>query len=480
MFANVDRMDTGAKIFFVAIGVLFMLAYSLENQPVAQQPSQTPTSTPAPVSAPAPPSAPVAQPRPAAGSATKKSETIAKSGAANTHEFLPPATPASDTATPIQKALTTAPPTPAVVAENVPAAEIASASLTPPSVKPNDLPPPGYFTVGSTKEDVLQAQGTPKTMNENRWAYGLSSVEFQNGRVVTWNVSLLNPLKAVLLPQSRNDAGAAHSRGFFTVGSTRDEVIGSQGTPTRFSDTHWSYGLSSVEFSNGTVAGWNDSPLNPLKARLLPTDQAESTAARARGYFTVGSTKDDVVGVQGTPTRFSDTHWTYGLSSVEFSAGTVTGWNDSPLNPLRARLLPADQAGSNAAKARGYLTVGSTKDEVIGVQGTPSRFSDTHWTYGLSSIEFQNGQVTTWNMSPLNPIRAALMPQNPEDASTARARGYFTVGSTKDEVLGVQGTPARFSDTYWAYGLSSVSFQNGRVTSWKSSPLNPLRARNQP
>jgi outer membrane protein assembly factor BamE (lipoprotein component of BamABCDE complex) len=385
-----------------------MLAYSLENQPVAQQPAQTQTSTPAPVSAPAPSAAPSPEPRPAARSTAKKQES--KSVAVNNaDESLPSATPATDTITPIPKPLTNASPAPVVVPENAPA-EIAPESLIRPSVTPNDLPPQGYFTVGSTKDDVLQTQGTPKAMNENRWTYGLSSIEFQNGRVVTWNVSPLNPLKAVLLPQNRNDAGAAHTRGFFTVGSTKDEVIG----------------------------------------------------------------------VQGTPTRFSDTHWTYGLSSVEFNAGTVTGWNDSPLNPLRARLLPADQAGSNAAKTRGYLTVGSTKDEVIGVQGTPSRFSDTHWAYGLSSIEFQNGQVTTWNMSPLNPIRAALIPQNPEDASTARARGYFTVGSTKDEVLGVQGTPARFSDTYWAYGLSSVSFQNGRVTSWKSSPLNPLKARNQP
>jgi outer membrane protein assembly factor BamE (lipoprotein component of BamABCDE complex) len=408
IFASVDRMGTGAKLFFVAIGVLIMLAYSLENQPVAQQPAQTQTSTPAPVSAPAPSAAPSPEPRPAARSTAKKQES--KSVAVNNaDESLPSATPATDTITPIPKPLTNASPAPVVVPENAPA-EIAPESLIRPSVTPNDLPPQGYFTVGSTKDDVLQTQGTPKAMNENRWTYGLSSIEFQNGRVVTWNVS----------------------------------------------------------------------PLNPLKAVLLPTDQAESTAARARGYFTVGSTKDDVIGVQGTPTRFSDTHWTYGLSSVEFNAGTVTGWNDSPLNPLRARLLPADQAGSNAAKTRGYLTVGSTKDEVIGVQGTPSRFSDTHWAYGLSSIEFQNGQVTTWNMSPLNPIRAALIPQNPEDASTARARGYFTVGSTKDEVLGVQGTPARFSDTYWAYGLSSVSFQNGRVTSWKSSPLNPLKARNQP
>jgi outer membrane protein assembly factor BamE (lipoprotein component of BamABCDE complex) len=138
------------------------------------------------------------------------------------------------------------------------------------------------------------------------------------------------------------------------------------------------------------------------------------------------------------------------------------------------------QAESSAAKARGYFTVGSTRDEVLGVQGTPSRFSDTHWTYGISSVEFQNGHVTTWNSSPLNPLRVALVPQQPEDTAAARARGYFTVGSTKDEVLGVQGTPSSFSDTHWAYGISSVSFQNGRVTSWKSSPLNPLRARNQP
>jgi len=143
-------------------------------------------------------------------------------------------------------------------------------------------------------------------------------------------------------------------------------------------------------------------------------------------------------------------------------------------------MLPADQAASAAAKTRGFFTIGSSKDEVLGVQGTPTRFTDTHWTYGLSSVEFQSGLVRTWNVSPLNPLRAALTPQNSGEASAARARGYFTIGSSKDEVLGVQGTPSRFTDTYWSYGLSSVTFQNDRVTNWNSSPLNPLKARREP
>src|SRR5262249_9589638 len=101
--------------------------------------------------------------------------------------------------------------------------------------------------------------------------------------------------------------------------------------------------------------------------------------------------------------------------------------------------------------------------------------------YGLSSVDFQNGRVVAWNESPLNPLKAVLLPQNRNDAVAARTKGFFTVGSAiKDEVLGVQGTPSRFSDTHWMYGLSSVNFDNGRVTSWNSSPLNRLRVRSHP
>ncbi|MEK7214378.1 MAG: hypothetical protein AAB289_02125, partial [Chloroflexota bacterium] len=54
-----------------------------------------------------------------------------------------------------------------------------------------------------------------------------------------------------------------------------------------------------------------------------------------------------------------------------------------------------------------------------------------------------------------------LLPSNPIDA-----KDFFTVGSTKDEVLTVQGTPSRFNESEFFYGTSSVRFLNGSVRSW--------------
>jgi hypothetical protein len=59
--------------------------------------------------------------------------------------------------------------------------------------------------------------------------------------------------------------------------------------------------------------------------------------------------------------------------------------------------------------------------------------------------------------------------------------GYFTIGSTKDEVLAVQGIPTRMvispNGSIWYYGLSNVHFASGRVRSWNISPNNPLKIR---
>ncbi|MGH8246156.1 MAG: hypothetical protein ACREUU_06965, partial [Gammaproteobacteria bacterium] len=42
-------------------------------------------------------------------------------------------------------------------------------------------------------------------------------------------------------------------------------------------------------------------------------------------------------------------------------------------------------------------------------------------------------------------------------------RAYFTVGSSKDDVLRVQGTPDEVTDSMWRYGTSRVFFAKGRV-----------------
>jgi hypothetical protein len=109
---------------------------------------------------------------------------------------------------------------------------------------------------------------------------------------------------------------------------------------------------------------------------------------------------------------------------------------------------------------RDYFTVGSTKDEVLAVQGTPDRFTDSSCHYGTSDVFFENGRVKSWD-DGFPKLKAKLLPSAPVEK-----RDFFTIGSTKDEVLAVQGTPNRFTDSSYHYGTSDVFFENGRVKSW--------------
>ena len=68
---------------------------------------------------------------------------------------------------------------------------------------------------------------------------------------------------------------------------------------------------------------------------------------------------------------------------------------------------------------------------------------------------------------------SSLLVYPPEDPQVP----YFTVGSTKDDVVRVQGKPTRITDNLFAYGLSEVYFKDGRVESWRIDPGSPLKAR---
>ncbi len=54
---------------------------------------------------------------------------------------------------------------------------------------------------------------------------------------------------------------------------------------------------------------------------------------------------------------------------------------------------------------------------------------------------------------------------------------YFTVGSTKNDVVRIQGAPSSIAGEVFHYGLSEVTFQYGRVQSWHEDPGSPLKAR---
>jgi hypothetical protein len=123
-----------------------------------------------------------------------------------------------------------------------------------------------YFTVGSTKDQVIHAQGTPDSFTETSFTYGTSKVYFENGKVKSWHVRY-TPLNVRLQPKSN-----VGERTHFTVGSTRDEVLAAQGTPDAFTDTEFSYGTSRVYFDKGRVQSWQHGS-KKLNARSVISSQ---------------------------------------------------------------------------------------------------------------------------------------------------------------------------------------------------------------
>jgi hypothetical protein len=128
-------------------------------------------------------------------------------------------------------------------------------------------------------------------------------------------------------------------------------------------------------------------------------------------------------------------------------------------------------------KLKPYVTVGSTRDEVMAQQGTPTASSEDKLVYGSSELYLKDGHVIGWRIDPFSsPIRVKLWPQSPVNPDL----DFFSVNSTKDEVLVVQGTPTEFTEDTFKYGDSVVYFSKNRVVNWKNYPGSvPLRARLQ-
>ncbi len=135
---------------------------------------------------------------------------------------------------------------------------------------------------------------------------------------------------------AQNDQGATCIvRPYVTLGATRDEVLAQQGTPTASSEDKLVYGKSELYFKNGAVAGWRIDPdSSPIRVKIVP----QYTINPRPEYFTVGSSRDTVLAVQGTPTALTEDKYEYGGSEVDLHNNKVVGWkNDSASAPLRAR-----------------------------------------------------------------------------------------------------------------------------------------------
>ncbi len=138
------------------------------------------------------------------------------------------------------------------------------------------------------------------------------------------------------LLQARAEEPAAWPRPagkYFTLGSSRQEVEKIQGTPTSIIGDTWDYGFSSVYFEDGKVSGYSNISDN-LRVKLLPKTRV--SPKHAHSYFAIGSSKDEVLAIQGTPSSITGETWDYKFSSVYFNGDRVNGYSNISRN-LRVR-----------------------------------------------------------------------------------------------------------------------------------------------
>jgi hypothetical protein len=115
-----------------------------------------------------------------------------------------------------------------------------------------------------------------------------------------------------------------------------------------------------------------------------------SEYATLNEYFSLGSTKGEVVALQGEPDYLSDSMIVYEPSYIYLENGIVTGWND-PKHFLKVKII------LNAKKAVTYFTAGSPINDVIALEGTPDYLYDQTICYGSSSIKLNNNRVAEWH-----------------------------------------------------------------------------------
>ena len=140
--------------------------------------------------------------------------------------------------------------------------------------------------------------------------------------------------------------------------------------------------------------------------------------------------------------------------------------------PAKENIGLPRHSSQHPVSAQPYITAGLTPAEVISVLGNPTSSSGEKMFYRGSELDFKNGQVAGWNVDASSPIRVKLW----SGVSTVPGLNTFGVGSTKSDVIALQGTPTLFSDNDFGYGNSHVFFKNNRVTHWKEDAASvPLR-----
>jgi hypothetical protein len=166
------------------------------------------------------------------------------------------------------------------------------------------------------------------------------------------SLSHANATTAAALPASASSPSSGTSQGsvvaapaipmpYVTVGLTPKEVASVMGAPVSSTSGALVYKDAVFYLRKGVVAGWKADPsLVPRRIKLWPQPRVDPYLTT----YTVGSSRNEVIALQGTPTFLSENKFGYGASEVFFEDDRVIGWND---NHASVRLRVAKPAGAS-------------------------------------------------------------------------------------------------------------------------------------
>ena len=264
-------------------------------------------------------------------------------------------------------------------------------------------------------------------------------------------------------PRSRPRTGTS-SLDYITIGSTKDDVTRVEGPPARtdssapigFEGENWYYGQGTAESPSsvisfnkaGRVKGWMNQ--GELNVRIAPGPNVTTSET-----FSIGSHKDDVARLQGTPYRVTVP-----------TPRTAAAMREERENRKFMREIDRDLGKPANPEYSGPV---GKFDE-----GDDPDLETWYFTGGIVEFSIKTGRVTAWETQD-----GTLKVQQPERDVEWTGEEYFTLGSNGGTVKRVQGDPSSkikgsLGTEIWRYRHhhDKVEFTGGRVLGWSNIGRN--------
>ncbi|MGB7445358.1 MAG: hypothetical protein WA919_30155 [Coleofasciculaceae cyanobacterium] len=212
--------------------------------------------------------------------------------------------------------------------------------------------------------------------------------------------------------------------------------------------------------------------------------ETSTITTASSNLWTVGSRWEDVQRIQGEPTRVNTYNYSckdvayYTNSRVEFKKGIVTDYKDVDSNLIVAVNEDAKTASQHSGN---FWTLGSRREDILRIQGTPTQvvqynsLGEEILYYERSTVELENGVVTEYDNFDENlsvSVKAGIQP------SGENAGSFWTVGSSREDIFQIQGTPSRvvqhdsLCKEVIYYGGSSIELKNRVVNGYRNFDNN--------